>query len=81
MQLKGDLNQMAIQKGILEGWLEVSNTIPPEIDDSEDKDSIDIFWMNKIAGWWNYKDELIEYGICTEEEYINELKLSVDRNR
>ena len=81
MLLKGDLNQMAIQKGILQRWLEVSDTIPPRIDDSEDKDSIDIFWMNKVAGWWNYKDELIEYGICTEEEFYNELKLSVERNR
>jgi len=81
MLLKGDLNQLAIQKGILERWLEVSNTIPPRIDDKEDEDTLNIFWDNKVAGWWNYKEEMIQLGICTEEQWLNELKLSVERNR
>jgi hypothetical protein len=53
----------------------------PYIDEREYERALAIIWLDKVAGWWNYKDDLFKYGICTEEQYTGSLKRSVERHK
>jgi hypothetical protein len=74
--LVGDLNQMANQMAELKMRginAKVDGGIP-SIQDSEYQRALLIIWTNGIAGWWNYKDDFLEYDICTEEQFMNKLR-------
>ena len=81
--LNGDLNQMATQMAELRMHgirSEVDGGIP-YIEDKDYARALAIIWMGGIAGWWNYKDDFLKYGICDEEQYMGRLKRSVERHK
>lgn len=79
MILNGDLNQIFIQKRFLENnFYKFDSNLPPRLNEEESmgtpENALKLLWENKIEGWWNYKTHLIQFNICTEEEYWKELK-------
>lgn len=75
LALQGDLNQMAIQmrelhlngiKSCVQGGI-------PFIEKEVFPRALTIIWIDSIHGWWNYKDEFIKYGLCTEKEFNEKL--------
>lgn len=69
--LNGDLCQMATQKTFLcnQGFCVGQTDVYPTIKKSDVKMALTMFWANKVEGWWNYKEALIDNGICTEDEF------------
>lgn len=76
MQLKGDLNQMVTQAQFLSsvGGYNVVNFV---VQTSKDNiHPLSLIFSHRIDGWWNYKDELIEAKLCTEETFQRAMKTS-----
>lgn len=79
--LNGDLNQMYTQENFLRNR-GISVTVDggiPMVKTEDYERSIRAIYGNRIIGWWNYKESLISLGICTEEEFVKELKWLVER--
>ncbi len=73
--LKGDSVEMQVQKEFLESQgynLHVKDGIP-KIADSKYPQSLKLIYLQDIKGWWNYKNELILFDICTEEQFYKRL--------
>ena len=82
MILQGDLSQLAIQKIFLEkNFVDVTGNVPLYVPDEDDKRVLATLWVHKVAGWWNYKEDLIKHEICNESQWLEELSASVERNR
>jgi hypothetical protein len=83
--LNGDLNQIGIQKRYLEtecvgfDLVQDSGFVPGLASQSEYERAINCFWNDKVHGWWNYKDDLIKYLVCDEDEFKTALKKSCER--
>lgn len=83
--LNGDLNQIGMQKKYLEtecvGFkLNQNSGFVPNFDSqSEYERALNCLWLDKVHGWWNYKDDLIKYLVCDEDEFKTALKKSCDR--
>ncbi len=75
--LKGDSVEMGIQSEFLalRGYDLDVNEGTPSVKDSSYPQSLKLMYLYDIEGWWNYKDELIAYGICTEEQFNERFKL------
>lgn len=73
--LNGDLNQMYTQMDFLrQRGISVNvNGGIPIINANDFERSIRLIYENRVIGWWNYKDELVSFGICTEEEFMDRL--------
>ena len=75
--LNGDLNQMGTQelelrrRGFKMGQWDV---YPGFESETEYIRALSTIWIASIIGWWNYKEDLIKYKICTEEEYLKKLR-------
>lgn len=81
--LNGDLNQMYTQMDFLRGR-GISVTVKGGITmvKSEDYEyCIMEIYANGIIGWWNYKDDLVSFGICTGEQFTERLTQRVERNK
>ena len=76
MYLNGDLNQMASQKRFLisRGFDIGQDDVYPVVKKNEEKKALFSLWINKVNGWWCYKEEFIKYKICTEQEYFTALE-------
>lgn len=76
--LQGDLAQITKQENFLKKAripFISEPGFPGQLNDEEQfKIALRQFYRRKVEGWWNYKEELIKYGICTEEQYMNKLK-------
>ena len=69
--LKGDLGQMAAQERYLldRGFdMRRSGGIPGFRTKEEYEHGLKIIWQFMVEGWWNYRNELLGLGLCTEEE-------------
>ena len=80
--LQGDLNQLGEQEHKLRqaGFILKQWDVIPYFEDAKDfEKALNFIWFRKIKGWWLYKDEYVKYGICTAEEWREELKKSVAR--
>jgi hypothetical protein len=74
---------MATQMAVLKEYgikAEVNSGIP-YVDEKVYERTLAVIWLDGIAGWWNYKDDLLKYDICSEEQYIKKLKNSVKRHK
>jgi hypothetical protein len=77
--LKGDLHSLSQQAGVLED-ADIAVRIlekGPAIDDADVPKALRVLWVAPIPGWENYKDELIQHGICTAEEFERGLEVQV----
>ena len=82
MILQGDLNLLAIQKNFLKkNYVNVTGNVPLHVPDEDDKRVLSLLWENKVQGWWLYKEDLIGHEICTEVEWLEELRAFVERRR
>jgi len=46
----------------------------PLIESVDYESAVRKIYESCVIGWWNYREYLIENGICTQEEYMNKLK-------
>jgi hypothetical protein len=82
--LNGDLNQMGIQGEVLraQGFDVRHNDVYPCLRTTEDfKRALQLFWDRETEGWWNYRERMIEYGICTEETWKAKLDAYCERRK
>jgi hypothetical protein len=85
--LNGDLNQMVVQKRYLQtecvGFviIQESSFFPLIESESEYERALNCFWNDRVDGWWNYKDHLIKYLVCTEEEFKDVLREQVEAKK
>lgn len=85
--LDGDLNQISIQARYLEtqcaGFMLKRETgfVPGLVGDDEYKRALNCFWIDKVEGWWNYRDDLIRFNICSKDEFNLKLRESVESKR
>lgn len=70
-QLRGDLDCMGIQKKALQysGINVLQSDVYPVIREVDKISSLRRIWDSLIKGWWHYKEEMIEGGICSAEEW------------
>jgi hypothetical protein len=74
--LRGDLCQMSEQRSFLNsrGIQTEQNDVYPCLKSIDIKNALKLIWSNRVEGWWHYKDEYVEYSICSEEDFRNRLK-------
>ena len=79
--LDGDISQMSNQKSFLieQGISVGQNNVYPVLEEKDVKKALILIWSNKVDGWWHYKKEYVELGICTDEEWSNALGRQVNR--
>jgi hypothetical protein len=81
--LSGDLGQMSVQKEFLmsRGMDVGQRDVYPALRNEDDfRRALGLIWGNKIEGWWNYsKNILMEYEICTEDEFMQALEIACAR--
>jgi hypothetical protein len=82
--LDGDLNQMISQKRYLLNQCagfklsQESGSYPQITSEKEYVRALGCFWLDKVEGWWNYKNDLIKHGICTVGEFQEALRKQVE---
>lgn len=78
--LNGDLSQMANQRSFLSrhGFVMGQTDVYPTVKDSDKKMALTMFWANKVEGWWNYHEDFIRNGICTQDQYRSALKIQCE---
>lgn len=82
--LNGDLNQMSIQADFLraQGFTIRFSDVYPVIETEDDfKRALKLLWDRQVAGWWHYRERMIEYGICTNESWTNKLQAYTETRR
>lgn len=81
--LHGDLNQMYTQMEFLRqrGISVSAEGGIPKVKSENYEDSVKMIYDYEIIGWWNYKEDLIKFGVCTEEEFTDRLKWKVERRK
>jgi hypothetical protein len=81
--IDGDLNQMAEQMIHLEraGFDVKKSNVYPVLKGSDKKAALTSIYAHRVAGWWHYKKEYAEFGICSNEEFDRELSAQVERER
>jgi hypothetical protein len=69
--LKGDLNQMGLQKKVLQehNIVVVQSDVYPVLREGDKKVALRIIWDSQVDGWWHYKHLMVEVGICTEKDW------------
>lgn len=74
--LQGDLDQMYRQKDFLEreGYCVSMDGGIPVIDSVDYERAIRDIYEKSVAGWWNYREELLLAQICTAEEFAEKLR-------
>ena len=68
--LNGDLNSMSIQADVLraQGFTIRFNDVYPVLETEDDfKRALQLFWDREVPGWWNYREKMIQYGICNDQ--------------
>ncbi len=74
--IDGDLCQMMAQSKVLTNMgIKLRRSDIYRIVSGEDvKRALSIIWSQGVDGWWHYKKEFVENGICTAEQYIKRLQ-------
>lgn len=74
--LDGDLLQMSTQKQFLrdKGFAVDQSDVYPVLRKSDAKRAMKLIWEHRVDGWWSYKRQYVDMGICTEEEFKQALK-------
>lgn len=69
--LRGDLDQMGLQKKVLQERHIIvrQSDVYPVLREEDKKAAMQIIWDSQVKGWWHYKDLIIEQGICTEKDW------------
>lgn len=81
---QGDLHQLGVQSLFLrQNGFDIEQVDVFSAVETEDEYNMAIamFYQSRVEGWWNYKEELIKYGICTEDEFKTALQVSVAISR
>lgn len=75
VSLNGDLDQMYTQMKFLNerGIITSVQGGIPQVNSSQWSNALNMIFFYRIKGWWNYRDELIKMGVCTEEQYVEAL--------
>ena len=69
---EGDLCQMSSNKEFLQrsgfkiGQVDVYPALQTE---KEYIEALNLFYIHRVNGWWNYRRQFVEYGICTDDEF------------
>jgi hypothetical protein len=74
--LNGDLNQMSIQADVLRAngfTITFSDVYPIVQTEDEFKRALKLFWDRQVPGWWNYREKMLKYEICTEDQWKEKL--------
>lgn len=82
--LDGDLRQMSAQGDYLRnrGFDVAFNNVYPCLHTEEEfKRALGLFYSCGVEGWWNYREKLINYGICTKEDYTKKLDAWCEKTR
>ena len=40
-----------------------------------------LIWEHRVEGWWNQQDDLVKYGVCTTDEYLEALRVTVEQRK
>lgn len=78
---QGDLKQLSAQRRHLEMCnfkIESIDVFSAVSTEAEKIQAIRSFYNHCVDGWWNYQEELIQYGICTKEEFLQKLRKGRD---
>lgn len=80
MLLDGDLNQMCVQKRFLssKGYSVGQTDVYPTINENDIERAMNDIFNYSVEGWWHYKKQYEEFGICTEEEFMKKLDYECD---
>ena len=84
MTIRGDLNQIFEQKDKLGRCWGVQITgshLTFIIHEQSVKLALRMLYDDTIEGWHHYEDEYIQHGICTKEEFLKKLKISVEQRK
>lgn len=65
--------EFLIRMGIATGRTTCRATVSRE---SDVQHAIQLFWEHQVPGWRSYKDEYIESGLCSREEFLAALRQS-----
>ena len=70
--MQGDLMQMSTQRSFLNshGVQTKQNNVYPCVRKCDVAQALGLIWQNKVAGWWHYMDNYIQYSVCTKEEFL-----------
>lgn len=69
---QGDLHQMGVQELFLRqhGFdVEQVDVFPALRTKEEYAKALSVLYRHYVDGWWNYKDQYVECGICTADEF------------
>lgn len=82
----GDLNQMAIiYEALKHARFPVTRSgVSPAFTKSKKYQyikALKFLWNEKIEGWWNQRDAMIEHSICTIEQFTTILKNQTDNKK
>lgn len=82
----GDLNQMGLIERYLRsrGFAVVKSGVYPGFPRDAEKEYIRALrevWENRVEGWWSQQERLLQYGICTEDEYKAALDVECAKER
>jgi hypothetical protein len=81
---KGDLLQMIDQARFLRNHrfdIEDADIYATVGSKEEYVIGIKAIYESRVIGWWNYRDDLINNGICNAEEFKENLRKSVRREK
>jgi len=69
---QGDLRQAGIQSLFLrhQGFdIQQVDVFPALATKEEYISALKMIYCNYVYGWWNYKDQCIQHGVCTDDEF------------
>ena len=81
MRIKGDLNQISDQLYALRCEHIAYIGHFPYYEVYDDRAALECFWDRMTPGWWNYINELVDYGICSKEEAMKDLEYDIERRK
>jgi hypothetical protein len=70
--LRGDLDQIGLQKKILQEHdiIVKQSDVYPVLREEDKRAAMRVIWDSQVKGWWHYyKEIIIEQGICTEKDW------------
>lgn len=69
--LEGDLQQMSSQKVVLisKGFDIKQRDVYPSLRICDKKPALKVIWESKVSGWFHYMKDMVELGVCTEDEW------------
>jgi len=79
---QGDLRQAGIQSLFLrrQGFDIQQEDVFPALSTKEEYiEALSVIYRHYVESWWNYKDQCVQYGICTADEFQNKFTAFMKR--